>query len=256
MTTDKKDVVRISGDIQFSNVQFEYPTRLEMPVLKGVSLTIKEGQKAALVGHSGAGKSTIAQLLMRFYPITKGEITIAGKNIADLDISQLRANIGIVPQEVILFGGTIEENIKYGKPDATHEEVAEAAKKAYALDFIQSFPEGFHTLVGERGVKLSGGQRQRIAIARAVLKNPSILILDEATSSLDAESEHLVQQALSELMKGRTTLIIAHRLATIQSADVIYVLEDGQVKESGSHSELIAQGGAYKNFVNLQVMGS
>ena len=256
MALNENDFERISGDIQFEAVQFEYPTRQEMPVLKGVSLTIKEGQKAALVGHSGAGKSTIAQLLMRFYPITSGSITISDTNIEQLELSQLRANIGIVPQEVILFGGTIEENIRYGKPDATQAEIAEASKKAYALDFINSFPDGFQTLVGERGVKLSGGQRQRIAIARAVLKNPSILILDEATSSLDAESEHLVQQALSELMKGRTTLIIAHRLATIQSADMIYVLEDGQVKESGTHTELIAQNGAYKNFVNLQVMGS
>jgi ABC-type multidrug transport system fused ATPase/permease subunit len=256
MTLDKVPSVRISGDITFNNVGFEYPTRIEMPVLKGVSLTIKEGQKAALVGHSGAGKSTIAQLLMRFYPIERGIVSIADKNIQDIDLSMLRANIGIVPQEVILFGGTIEENIRYGKPDASLDEIKSAAQKAYALDFIESFPDGFHTLVGERGIKLSGGQRQRIAIARAVLKNPSILILDEATSSLDAESEHLVQQALSELMKGRTTLIIAHRLATIQSADVIYVLEDGKVKESGTHSELIAHDGAYKNFVNLQVMGS
>ncbi|MEO9475500.1 MAG: ABC transporter transmembrane domain-containing protein [Cyclobacteriaceae bacterium] len=247
---------RISGDIHFKNVEFQYPTREEMTVLKGIDLSIAEGQKAALVGHSGAGKSTIAQLLMRFYETSAGEISIANKNIREIDLLELRSSIGIVPQEVILFGGTIEENIRYGKLDATRAEIEAASKKAYAFDFIESFPEGFETIVGERGVKLSGGQRQRIAIARAILKDPSILILDEATSSLDAESEHLVQKALGELMKGRTTLIIAHRLATIKSADIIYVLENGQVKESGTHSQLIDQGGAYKNFVNLQLVES
>lgn len=247
---------RISGDIHFKNVEFQYPTREEMTVLKGINLSIVKGQKAALVGHSGAGKSTIAQLLMRFYEANAGEISIANKNISDIDLLELRSSIGIVPQEVILFGGTIEENIRYGKLDATREEIEAASKKAYAYDFIESFPEGFETIVGERGVKLSGGQRQRIAIARAILKDPSILILDEATSSLDAESEHLVQKALGELMKERTTLIIAHRLATIKSADIIYVLENGQVKESGTHSQLIEQGGAYKNFVNLQLVES
>ncbi|MFT6865499.1 MAG: ABC-type multidrug transport system fused ATPase/permease subunit [Cyclobacteriaceae bacterium] len=254
MNSNQSDFGKISGDIIFNDVHFEYPTRTEMPVLKGVNLIIKEGQKAAIVGHSGAGKSTIAQLLMKFYPINAGEISIGDRNTSDIDLIELRSNIGIVPQEVILFGGTIEENIRYGKPDADRTEIEEAARKAYALDFIQSFPDGFETLVGERGVKLSGGQRQRIAIARAVLKDPSILILDEATSSLDAESEHLVQKALSELMKGRTTLIIAHRLATIKSSDIIYVLENGKVKESGTHSDLISQAGAYKNFVTLQLM--
>jgi ABC-type multidrug transport system fused ATPase/permease subunit len=200
MNSNQSDFGKISGDIIFNDVHFEYPTRTEMPVLKGVNLIIKEGQKAAIVGHSGAGKSTIAQLLMKFYPINAGEISIGDRNTSDIDLIELRSNIGIVPQEVILFGGTIEENIRYGKPDADRTEIEEAARKAYALDFIQSFPDGFETLVGERGVKLSGGQRQRIAIARAVLKDPSILILDEATSSLDAESEHLVQKALSELM--------------------------------------------------------
>ncbi|MFY0599916.1 MAG: ATP-binding cassette domain-containing protein [Cyclobacteriaceae bacterium] len=246
--------VNMDGDIEFKSVHFEYPTRTEMPVLKGLDLKIKQGQKVALVGHSGAGKSTVAQLLMRFYPVSNGEISIDSKNIRDIDLISLRSGIGIVPQEVILFGGTIGENIRYGQPNATNEEIEAAAKKANALDFIRSFPEGFDTLVGERGVKLSGGQRQRIAIARAVLKNPSILILDEATSSLDSESESLVQQALSTLMKGRTTLIIAHRLATIRSADLICVLDEGAIIESGNHAELIEKEGAYKKFVGLQVL--
>ncbi|WP_421874715.1 ABC transporter ATP-binding protein [Marinoscillum sp.] len=244
----------LKGDISFESIEFTYPTRPEVQVLNSISLKIKKGQKAALVGHSGAGKSTIVQLLMKFYPLDKGKISIGGKSIADLDVQSLRSHIGIVPQEVILFGGTIEENIKYGKPEATHQEVVEAARKANALDFIEQFPESFETTVGERGIKLSGGQRQRIAIARAVLKDPDILILDEATSSLDAESEHLVQQALNELMKGRTTIIIAHRLATIRSVDQIYVLDQGKIVESGTHEELLAQqDGAYKSFIELQL---
>lgn len=249
-----KSEVALHGDIQFSEVAFSYPTRQELPVLKGINLKIKAGEKIALVGHSGAGKSTIVQLLMRFYGVSAGAISIAGKNINEIDLTALRAHIGIVPQEVILFGGTIGENIRYGKPEATHQEITEAARQANALEFIQSFPEGFDTLVGERGVKLSGGQRQRIAIARAVLKNPSILVLDEATSSLDSESEHLVQQALDTLMKDRTTIIIAHRLATIREVDKIYVLENGQVIESGTHAELLTEKGAYKNFIDLQLL--
>ena len=244
----------LHGDIQFSQVAFSYPTRSELPVLKGINLRINAGEKIALVGHSGAGKSTIVQLLMRFYGVSVGSISIGGKNISEMDLTALRAHIGIVPQEVILFGGTIGENIRYGKPEATDQEIIEAAQQANALEFIQSFPEGFDTLVGERGVKLSGGQRQRIAIARAVLKNPSILVLDEATSSLDSESEHLVQQALDLLMKDRTTIIIAHRLATIREVDKIYVLENGQVIESGTHSELLTEKGAYKNFIDLQLL--
>jgi len=257
---DVKDAItdsRLKGDIEFAGVSFSYPTRPEITVLKNVNLHVAVGQKVALVGHSGAGKSTLVQLLMRFYNPGNGSITIGGENIDQLHLQTLRKHVGIVPQEVILFGGTIEENIRYGKPEATHEEVLEAARKANALDFIQGFPEGMETTVGERGVKLSGGQRQRIAIARAVLKDPDILILDEATSSLDAESEHLVQQALNELMKGRTTIIIAHRLATIRSVDRIYVLDQGQVVESGSHDDLVAQkDGAYKNFIDLQLLQS
>ena len=242
-----------SGPIHFQEVFFSYPTREEMPVLKGIGFHVDPGEQVALVGHSGAGKSTIVQLLMRFYPVGKGQISIAGQDVNAMDIQDLRKMIGIVPQEVILFGGTIMENIRYGKPDATDQEIINAARQANALQFIESFPEGFDTLVGERGVKLSGGQRQRIAIARAVLKDPAILILDEATSSLDAESEFLVQQALNDLMAGRTTLVIAHRLATIRSVDRIYVLEDGQIVESGSHEELLNVQGAYKNFIELQL---
>jgi ABC-type multidrug transport system fused ATPase/permease subunit len=206
------------------------------------------------VGHSGAGKSTIAQLIMKLYPIDSDSIWIDGKDINDWDTLVVRANMAFVPQELILFGGTIRENIAYGKPNATDAEIIAAAKKANAFDFIEKFPEKLDTVVGERGVKLSGGQRQRIAIARAILKNPSILILDEATSSLDAESEKLVQDALNELMKDRTTIIIAHRLATIRNADKIYVLHEGKIAEKGTHEELLLNAeGIYSNLVRLQM---
>jgi ABC-type multidrug transport system fused ATPase/permease subunit len=244
---------KIHGDIAFRNVIFAYPTRQDIDVLKDISFSIGAGQKIALVGYSGAGKSTIVQLLLRYYTSESGTITVDNKDIRQYDILQLRQNIGIVPQEVILFGGTIKENIAYGKPDAKDEEILQAARKANALDFIQSFPEGMQTLVGERGVKLSGGQRQRIAIARAILKDPAILILDEATSSLDAESEKLVQDALDTLMKGRTTIIIAHRLATIRKVDHIYVISEGRIIESGTHEELVqVEEGLYHNLVKLQ----
>lgn len=252
--SEMEEVISLEGHIQFDNVRFTYPTRMDIEVLKGVDLTIKQGQKVALVGQSGAGKSTIMQLLMKFYVPTSGQIMIDGHSINDLSVSAYRKNIGIVPQEVLLFGGSIGENIAYGKHGSSKEEIEKAAEKAYALDFINSFPEGMDTLVGERGVKLSGGQRQRIAIARAILKNPKILILDEATSSLDAESEFLVQKALDELMKNRTTLIIAHRLATIRKVDKIYVLADGQVIEAGTHEELSRNDvGTYSNLVRLQL---
>jgi ABC-type multidrug transport system fused ATPase/permease subunit len=216
-------------------------------------LKIKSGEKIAIVGHSGAGKSTIVQLLMKLYPLNKGKVLIDKEDISTQDITQLRSNIAIVPQEVMLFGGTIYENIAYGKPNATETDVFEAARKANALEFIESFPDKFQTIVGERGVKLSGGQRQRVAIARAILKDPSILILDEATSALDSESEKLVQDALDELMKNRTTIIIAHRLATIRNVDKIYVLKDGEIAESGNHDELILkEDGIYANLVKLQ----
>lgn len=252
--SELKELTPVKGDIKYNNVEFSYPTRTDVTVLKDLSLQIDAGKKIALVGHSGAGKSTIAQLLMKFYTPQEGHISIDGKNISDFELQALRQNIGIVPQEVILFGGTIQENISYGKPTASVEEIREAARKANALQFIEEFPEGLDTVVGERGVKLSGGQRQRIAIARAILKDPSILILDEATSSLDAESEHLVQQALETLMLGRTTIIIAHRLATIRQVDTIFVLKSGEIVESGSHEELLAyENGVYSNLVRLQL---
>jgi ABC-type multidrug transport system fused ATPase/permease subunit len=243
----------IKGNIIFNDVHFSYPTRTDVEVLKGLNLEIKAGQKVALVGASGVGKTTTIQLLGRYYPITKGEILIDNQPIDSYNLIHLRQNIGLVPQEVLLFGGTIRENIAYGKPNATQEEILEAATKAYAWQFIQEFPEKLDTVVGERGVKLSGGQRQRIAIARAILKNPSILILDEATSSLDADSEKWVQLALEELMKNRTTIIIAHRLSTVQQADKIYVLENGQTSEFGTHEDLLKkENGIYKRLVNLQ----
>lgn len=248
---------KIKGNVSFQNVAFSYPSRKEIQVLKDVNFTAEFGQKIAIVGPSGAGKSTISSLLLRFYDITSGEITVDGKNIYDYDLENLRGNMSIVPQDVILFGGTIKENIAYGKPDATNEEIMLAAKQANALNFIEGFPEKFETLVGERGVKLSGGQRQRIAIARALLKNPSILILDEATSSLDSESEKLVQEALEVLMEGRTSIIIAHRLSTIRNADKILVLDNGKITEEGTHQELInLENGIYKNLSSLQFSNS
>ncbi len=246
----------VAGNIIFKNVQFSYPTRTDVQVLKSINFEILAGQKIALVGHSGAGKSTIAQLLMKFYKLedANGQISIDNQNINDINTPYLRQNIGIVPQEVILFGGTIKENISYGKLSATDAEIIEAAKQANALDFIEGFPEKFDTVVGERGIKLSGGQRQRIAIARAILKNPRILVLDEATSSLDAESEKLVADALDNLMQNRTTIIIAHRLATIRKVDKIYVLSNGNIMEQGTHDELFAQNeGIYNNLVRLQL---
>jgi len=252
-TPNSASIEKIKGNVTFKNVAFSYPSRKEIQVLKDVNFTANFGQKIAIVGPSGVGKSTIASLLLRFYDIDGGEILIDDKNIHDFDLENLRGNMSIVPQDVILFGGTIKENIAYGKPNATDEEILLAAKQANALNFIESFPEKFETIVGERGIKLSGGQRQRIAIARALLKNPSILILDEATSSLDSESEKLVQEALEILMEGRTSIIIAHRLSTIRSADQILVIDNGVISEQGTHSELIAlENGIYKNLSSLQ----
>ncbi len=243
----------VRGDITYKNVQFAYPSRADLPVLKGISFHVNAGEKIALVGYSGAGKSTIIQLLMRYYNNQSGDILVDGKSISEYGISELRKNIAVVPQEVMLFGGTIYENIAYGRPSASKEEIYEAANKAYATEFIDSFPERFETVVGERGIKLSGGQRQRIAIARAILKDPKILILDEATSSLDAESEKLVQIALNELMQNRTTIVIAHRLATIRKVDSIYVIKDGKIAESGSHQELsLLDNGLYASLIKLQ----
>ena len=230
----------LHGDIAFSKVDFTYPSRPDIPVLQNVSFQIQPGERVALVGPSGAGKSTIASLLLRFYRSNTGSIHIDGKDITTYNLSALRDRMAIVPQEVLLFGGTIKENIEYGKPGASQEEIIAAAKKANAHQFIGQFPEGYDTVVGERGIQLSGGQRQRIAIARALLKDPAILILDEATSSLDTTSERLVQEALNELMKGRTSLVIAHRLSTIRNADRILVLRDGTIIDNGTHAELIA----------------
>lgn len=256
-STQNEIAQKIKGNVTFKNVAFSYHSRKEIKVLKDVSFTANFGQKIAIVGPSGTGKSTIASLLLRFYNIDNGEILIDGKNIYDYDLENLRGNMSIVPQDVILFGGTIKENIAYGKPNATEEEIILAARQANALTFIESFPEKFETIVGERGIKLSGGQRQRIAIARALLKNPSILILDEATSSLDSESEKQVQEALEILMQGRTSIIIAHRLSTIRSADQILVLDKGKITEQGTHQELIAlENGIYKNLSNLQFSNS
>lgn len=245
--------INFQGKISFNHVGFHYPTRPEMEVLKDLTFHVNPGEKVALAGHSGAGKSTIIQLLMRFYDVQKGSIQVDDRQLSEWDLQNLRSHVGMVPQEVLLFGGSIRENIAYAKPGATEEELILASKKANAWQFISQFPEGLDTLVGERGVKLSGGQRQRVAIARAILKDPSILILDEATSSLDAESEFLVQEALDELMKGRTTIIIAHRLATIRKADRIYVLSDGEIVEQGNHMDLLnREDGFYANLVRLQ----
>lgn len=246
-------LVPVTGNIKFENVRFSYPTRPDMTILKDISLNVAAGRKIALVGYSGAGKSTIVQLLMRYYQPQGGRILVDGQDIQALDITAYRQNIAVVPQEVMLFGGTIKENIAYGKPNATEQEIVEAARKANALEFITSFPEQMETIVGERGVKLSGGQRQRIAIARAILKDPKILILDEATSSLDAESEKLVQEALDGLMQNRTTIIIAHRLATVRNVDCIYVIKEGTILESGTHEELVLnENGLYAGLIKLQ----
>jgi ABC-type multidrug transport system fused ATPase/permease subunit len=249
--TANKD--RLKGDIEFKNIQFTYPTRPDFIVLKDVSFSAKAGETVALVGSSGSGKSTLASMALRFYEPTSGEYTIDGKKSTDYELTELRNQMAIVPQDVLLFGGTIKENILYGKPSATDADVIEAAKQANAYDFIMSFPDKFETLVGDRGIQLSGGQRQRVAIARAVLKNPSILILDEATSSLDSESERLVQDALDKLMIGRTSIVIAHRLSTIRKADKIVVLQKGEVVEMGTHQELMANdSGLYQKLSKLQ----
>jgi ABC-type multidrug transport system fused ATPase/permease subunit len=244
---------RFKGEVEFQNVSFSYPSRKDFQVLKNISFKANKGETIAIVGPSGAGKSTITALILRFYDPDSGKIIIDGKNAMDYSLTELRSQMAIVPQDVLLFGGTIKENIGYGKQNSTLEEIKDAARKANALDFIESFPDKFETKVGERGIQLSGGQRQRIAIARAVLKDPSILLLDEATSSLDSESERLVQEALDKLMEGRTSLVIAHRLSTIRKANKIIVIDKGEVKESGTHEELIAiPDGLYRSLSKLQ----
>jgi ABC-type multidrug transport system fused ATPase/permease subunit len=244
---------KIHGNLSFSDVEFAYPSRSELTVLNGISFDAAAGQKVAIVGPSGSGKSTMAALILQFYHPQNGTILFDGRPADEFALTDIRNQVAIVPQDVLLFGGTIMENIAYGKLNASKEEIIQAAKRANADQFITSFPEAYETVVGERGVKLSGGQRQRIAIARALLKNPAILILDEATSSLDSESERLVQEALEELMKGRTSIIIAHRLSTIREADKIIVLEKGNIIENGTHQELVAnEQGLYRYLSQLQ----
>jgi ABC-type multidrug transport system fused ATPase/permease subunit len=248
---DSKD--ELHGQISFRNLTFAYPSRPDENVLRNISVDISANQMVALVGASGAGKSTIATLLLRLHDATSGGILFDGKDSREFSLSALRSQIALVPQDILLFGGTIRENIAYGKQGATDDEITEAAQKANAMEFITRFPEKFETVVGERGTQLSGGQRQRIAIARAVLKNPKILILDEATSSLDSESERLVQDALEKLMQGRTSVVIAHRFSTIRKADQILVLEHGQLIEKGTHDELTQlENGIYRNLSELQ----
>ena len=245
-------VLQLRGDVSFENVHFHYANRADVNVLTGVNLLIEPGKRVALVGPSGAGKSTIASLLQRFHDPTAGVIKVDGQPLDQYDLTGFRKRIAFVPQEVILFGGDIRSNIAYGKTDASDAAIRSAAEQANALAFIESFPDGFATVVGERGVQLSGGQRQRIAIARAILRDPDILILDEATSALDASSEKEVQLALDALMKDRSSLIIAHRLSTIKNADQIAVLSEGTILEIGTHDTLIASGGAYKKLVENQ----
>ncbi|MCW3465641.1 ABC transporter ATP-binding protein [Chitinophaga nivalis] len=244
---------QLDGQISFRNLSFHYPSRPDLQILQDVSFEVYADQKVALVGPSGAGKSTIVSLLLRLYDGVGGEILFDGRDNRTIPLSELRTQMAVVPQDVFLFGGTIAENLAYGKPDATPEEMEEAARKANAWEFIQRFPLGLNTVVGERGIQLSGGQRQRIAIARAVLKNPRILILDEATSALDSESEKLVQDALDKLMEGRTSIVIAHRLATVRKADKIIVLDKGRIVEEGTHAELIGlDSGLYRMLSDMQ----
>ncbi len=251
--TDKpgaKELPPIKGQVEFKDITFSY--KEGQPALQHISLKAEPGQMIALVGPSGSGKSTIANLIPRFYDVDSGTITIDGQDIRDVTSDSLREQIGLVPQETMLFSTTVMENIRYGRLEATDEEVIEAARAANAEEFIKELPEGYDTKLGERGLNLSGGQRQRLAIARAILKNPRVLILDEATSALDTESEKIVQDALDKLMVGRTSFVIAHRLSTIFNADQIFVVENGHLREHGTHEELLALGGLYSNLYHIQ----
>ena len=247
---DAKALPKVKGDVRFNDVSFAYNENEE--VLSHVSFEVKPGEMIAFVGPSGAGKSTVASLLPRFYDATNGSITIDGQDIRKVTLDSLREQVGIVPQETVLFNGSVYDNILYGRLDATREEVETAAKAANAHDFIMQLPNGYETMLGDRGMNISGGQRQRISIARAILKNPQILILDEATSALDTESERVVQEALDRLMVGRTSFVIAHRLSTIKNADKIMVLEKGQLIEQGNHDELMAMDGLYAHLYKIQ----
>ena len=251
--TPPSTLSRLRGDVAFEQVHFTYPSRPGVEVLHAINLMANSGQRIALVGPSGAGKSTLISLLLRLYDPSAGRLLIDGRDARDYRLDELRGQMSMVPQEVLLFGGSIAENIAYGKPGASAQEIEQAARQANAHEFIQAFPEDYATFVGDRGIKLSGGQRQRVAIARAILKNPAILILDEATSSLDSESERLIQEALETLMRGRTSFIIAHRLATVRHADKIIVIAGGRVVESGTHDELQAiEDGTYRRLAALQ----
>jgi ABC transporter fused permease/ATP-binding protein len=249
-----RGVNRLRGEIVYEHLAFRYPSRPEVEVLRDIHFTVEPGQRVALVGPSGAGKSTIVSLLLRFYEWEKGRILIDGRDAREYGLRELRGQMAIVPQDVLLFGGTIIENIAYGQPGASEAEIIDAARQANADEFIRSFPDGYQTRVGERGVQLSGGQRQRVAIARAILRDPAILLLDEATSSLDSASESRVLQALERLMEGRTSLIIAHRLSTVRTADRIVVIQDGRTVESGTHDELVrCDNGVYRTLSQMQL---
>jgi len=247
---------KVEGRVEYQDVVFAYPARPDAPVLSGVSLTLAPGEAVALVGHSGAGKSTLSHLLARFYDPSSGCIRLDGRDLRELDPSWLRRQVGVVSQEPLLFSSSIADNIRYGRTDATDAQVEAAARAANAHEFISRFPDGYRTKVGERGVQLSGGQKQRVAIARAVLKDPRLLVLDEATSALDAESEHLVQEALDRLLEGRTTLVIAHRLSTVKSADRVVVLDGGRVVQQGTHATLQGEVGLYRKLLERQFVAA
>ena len=249
---DAIELTHVQGNVEFRDVSFKYKEDHDY-VLKNISLDIKAGEYIALVGSSGVGKTTLCSLIPRFYEVNEGKILLDGQNIRDISLRSLRRNIGIVQQDVYLFAGTVSDNIRYGKLDASQEEIIEAAKKANAHDFIMALPDGYDTDIGQRGVKLSGGQKQRLSIARVFLKNPPVIIFDEATSALDNESEKAVQDSLEKLTDNRTTLVIAHRLSTVRNAQRIVVLTDNGIDEQGTHEELIALDGTYANLYNMQL---